>query len=316
MKLCMRDKIIITVIGAVILFFIGYKLIFVPTGNKIAELHTEKSQVEGLSSDITPIVEQTNKLKEREKKLIESVDNIKTLDGGLTATNEEFLVFLGDSARQNNVDVIGFNDLGTNELDGIYTATYDFELRGNTVDINKVLEDINNIGIKCSYGSVSFRQNEEFDYLRRFYDDITDLPWYKEPTEDEKKKTEDVPEVPEPPKSVYEPEPVTPSVIIPEPVTPVVPEKVPEKVPETKPEEKPEQKDENINDRLNRLLEQTACHSKYKAVFLTNTVTDNTVYKRTQNMRLAVTVQLIMFNEPSADSSFLIKRSASLDEIL
>lgn len=138
-------------------------------------LEQNKAEVEGQSGDITPLEEKSEKLRSEEKKLKDSVDNIKKLSGGLTTTNEEFLVFLGKSAEENNVAVSGFTDLGTTDTDGIYRSTFDFELKGSGADINKVLEDINNIGIKCSYGSVSFRQNEKYDYLKRFFDDLSDL---------------------------------------------------------------------------------------------------------------------------------------------
>ena len=49
----------------------------------------------------------------------------------------------------------------------------DMELKGNGADINKVLTDIENLGVKYSIGSVSYRQNEQYDYLKRFYDDLT-----------------------------------------------------------------------------------------------------------------------------------------------
>ena len=120
--------------------------------------------------------------------LLHTADNkLFLLDkNGITATNEEFLVFLGNSAKENNVAVSGFNELGTEVKGGIYRTVFDFELKGSSVDINKVLEDINNMGIKCSFGSVSYRQNEGFDYLKRFFDDISELPWYKEKEDDDK----------------------------------------------------------------------------------------------------------------------------------
>ena len=317
MKLGVRDRIIITIFGLIALIYCAYNFVIVPTSGKVSKLHEEKVQVEGLSADITPIMEQVEKLQSKEKELAESVDNIKTLDGGATAVNEEFLVFLGDSAKKNNVSVIGYNDLGTDEANGVYTSTYDFELRGNTQDINKVLEDIDGIGIKCSYGSVSLRQNENTEYLKRFFDNFTDLPWYKEP-EEEKDVQPETPEVKPPAETVepvYPAAPYVPSVILPEePVAPAVPD-VPEKT-EPAPNEKTDKKDESINDRLNRLLEQTAANGNYEIIFLAGTENGTVQYKQSQMMRLAVTVKLIMFREPSADTSFLKRKEAKPVEVL
>lgn len=317
MKLGVRDRIIITVLGLLAVLYCAYNFLIVPTEVKISKLHEEKVQVEGLSADITPIMEQVEKLQNREKELAESVDNIKTLDGGATAVNEEFLVFLGDSAKKNNVSVIGYNDLGTDEMNGVYTSTYDFELRGNTQDINKVLEDIDGIGIKCSYGSISLRQNENTEYLKRFFDNFTDLPWYKEPEEEKDVQTEPPEEKPpaETVEPVYPSAPSVPSIILPEePVTPAVPD-VPEKT-EPAPDEKTEKKDESINDRLDKLLEQTAASGNYKIIFLAGTENGAVQYKQSQMMRLAVTVKLIMFREPSADTSFLKRKEAKPVEVL
>ncbi len=333
MKLGLRDRIIITIFGFLAVFYCAYNFAFVPTGERIAKLREEKSQVQGLSADITPIMEQAEKLQSKEKELSESVRNIKTLDGGATAVNEEFLVFLGERAEVNNVSVIGYNDLGADETNGVYTSEYDFELRGRTQDINKVLEDIDGIGIKCSYGSVSLRQNEDMDYLKRFFDDLTDLPWYSEP-EEEKKAVEVVPKKEseeKPVQPVYPVQPAIPSIVLPkeEPVkepaeetvpdvpkeaaTPVVPD---EKDVQTETANETEEHEENINDRLDKLLEQTASNGNYNIILIAGQESGIVQYKQSQTMRLAVTVKLIMFREPSEDTSFLKRRGANSVEVL
>jgi hypothetical protein len=248
-----------------------------------------------------------------EKEVKDSVNNIKKLSGGLTATNEEFLVFLGDSAKANNVTVSGFNELGTEAKDGIYRTIFDFELKGSSVDINKVLEDINNIGIKCSFGSLSYRQNEGYDYLKRFFDDMTELPWYKEKDDEEEKSNE---------QQEYKEETEKPVVV------PDIQQKPQQQVPDTSdstpdpivPEED-NQGQQSIEDRLNSLLEQTSVLSQkpYNVVYLTNTESGRQAlseYKLGQQMRLNVTVCLIMYNEPSFENSFLNKTESESDEVL
>lgn len=314
MTLTFRDKIILLVLAFAVGIYVGYQALWIPATAKIAELEQNKQSIQNLAGDLEPLKEQTEKLKQQEKEIKESVNNIKGLSGGLTATNEEFLVFLGDSAKENNVVVSGFNDLGTQEKDGIYRTVFDFELKGNSVDINKVLEDINNMGIKCSFGSISYRQNEGYDYLKRFFDDLSELPWYKE-KEDEEEKTDEQQEHQET-SETEKPVPGTGTEQIPQQQTPVSPDTPADSTTPPAQDKQPE----SIEDRLNDLLQQTSYTTQkpYKVVFLTNTQNEKptTEYKAGQQMRLNVTVCLIMYNEPSFENSFLNKTESDSDAIL
>lgn len=315
MTLTFRDKIILLVLAFAVGIYVGYQALWVPATAKIAELEQNKQSIQNLAGDLEPLKEQTERLKQQEKEVKESVNNIKGLSSGLTATNEEFLVFLGDSAKENNVVVSGFNDLGTQEKDGIYRTVFDFELKGSSVDINKVLEDINNMGIKCSFGSISYRQNEGYDYLKRFFDDLSELPWYKE-KEDEEEKTDEQQEQQET-SEAEKPVPGEGTEQIPQQQAPVAPDTPADSA--TPPAE--DKQPESIEDRLNDLLQQTSYRTQtpYKVVFLTNTQTTEqptAEYKAGQQMRLNVTVCLIMYNEPSIENSFLNKTESDSDAIL
>ena len=320
MTLTFRDKIILIVLAFAIGIYVGYQALWIPATAKIAELEENKQSIQNLAGDLEPLLEETERLKKAEKEVKDSVNNIKSLSGGLTATNEEFLVFLGDSAKENNVIVSGFNDLGTEAKDGIYRTVFDFELKGSSVDINKVLEDINNMGIKCSFGSISYRQNEGYDYLKRFFDDLSELPWYKE-KEDEEEKTDEQQEQQETSKAET-PVPGTGAEQIPQQQAPVTPDTPADSA--TPPAE--DKQPESIEDRLNDLLQQTSYKTQtsyrtqtpYKVVFLTNTNAEQPTaeYKAGQQMKLNVTVCLIMYNEPSFENSFLNKTESDSDAIL
>lgn len=328
MTFTLRDRMIVFVLAFLLGIYGAYKLIWVPTELKIEQLEEKKTSVEGLAGDITPLIEKSEQLKKEEMKLKESVENIKLLSGGRTTTNEEFLVFLGNSSKENNVDVTGFNDLGTTNNGGIYKAVFDFELKGKSTDINKVLEDMSNIGIKCSVGSVSYRQNEQFDYLKRFFDNISELPWYKEPEETEKEEKPDIDGAESnsnefPAESVA---PVTPDISRPEP-TPEKQIPTPKPTPAPSPSQNPlpsptqpvetPKKPETLEDRLNDLLEDTAAvETPYKIVYLTDTQQNGVTYKEGQDMRLAVTVCFIMFQEPSMSTSFLSQVESDANGIL
>lgn len=310
MTVTLRDKFILLVLAFALLAYGGYKTLWIPATEKIALLEQNKAEVEGQSGDITPLEEESEKLRSEEKELKDSVDNIKKLSGGLTTTNEEFLVFLGKSAEENNVAVSGFTDLGTTDTDGIYRSTFDFELKGSGADINKVLEDINNIGIKCSYGSISFRQNEKYDYLKRFFDDLSDLPWYKEPEKEESANgTETIPEIKLPEITI--PDYIPDYDLTPQPDEPA---SLPQPTEPSEKEETPKDEPKSIEERLNDLLEQTSVKNMpYRITFLANS---SDSYKSVQNMRLSVTVCFIMYNEPSRETSFLNNTESGDDAIL
>ena len=314
MTLTFRDKVILLILAFAACIYVGYQALWIPATAKIAELEENKLSIQNLAGDLEPLKDETDRLKKAEKEVKESVNNIKNLSGGLTATNEEFLVFLGDSAKENNVTVSGFNDLGTTQKDGIYRTVFDFELKGSSVDINKVLEDINNMGIKCSFGSVSYRQNEGYDYLKRFFDDLSELPWYKE-KEDEEEKTDEQQEQQETAET-EKPVPETGTEQIPQQQAPVTPDTPAEPIIPPAQDKQPE----SIEDRLDDLLQQTSYTTQkpYKVVFLTNTQSEQpkAEYKAGQQMRLNVTVCLIMYNEPSFENSFLNKTESEQDAIL
>ena len=318
MTLTLRDKCILIFLLFAVCLCGGYHSLWRPARERIAMLEENKSEVAGKAGNIAPLREQTQKLQKEAKELEDSVSNIKKLSGGFTTTNEEFLVFLGQSAKENNVAITGFNDLGLTNQDGIYRAVFDFELKGNSVDINKVLEDIGNISIKCSYGSFTYRQDEEYDYLKRFFDGFTELPWYKEPDEEDKEEI---------PDKVYEPEVVIePSVPNYVPVLPAAPTAVPTETPTEAPrvilseEPKPteavpeENKPRSIEERINELLKETSMQEvSYKVIRLTNT---EPIYKKGQDMRLSVTVCFVMYTEPSSETSFLKHTGSEENEVL
>ena len=311
MTLTLRDKIILIVLSLIVSIYVGYQVLWIPATQKVAELEENKQSIQNLAGEIEPLLKETQRLKKTEKEVKDSVNTIKKLSGGLTATNEEFLVFLGDTAKENNVIVSGFNDLGTKVKDGIYRTVFDFELKGNSVDINKVLEDINNMGIKCSFGSVSYRQNECYDYLKRFFDDLSELPWYKEKEEEEEAKKEEQQNQSNAPE-IQNPAPVPDIEVIPQPIIP----------PDTSPRPSIPSEDtipKSIEERLNELLLQTSFyHKPYEIIFSNNTQTPlpKIEYKSGQQMKLNVTVCLIMYNEPSLENSFLNKTESDADAVL
>jgi hypothetical protein len=149
-----------------------------PLGEKISELEISKSKVEGFTADITPLLEQSQALSAEKNRLEQSVDTIKETKSK-TLTKEEFLLYLGKTTTSSGVKLLTFNDFGTEEKGGIYKAKFDFELQGSAASINSILSAIDRMDVKYSVASLSFRQDKDYDYLKRFFDSTTKLPWYQ-----------------------------------------------------------------------------------------------------------------------------------------
>lgn len=309
MKLSIRDKVILIILAAAVTGFCEYKFICVPLSHIASEKQEEHNNAKAMLSDITPLVKETESLKEKEASLSRRTEKIRNEAAGATVTNEEFLVYLGNSVALNDVCVTGFNHLETKEENRTYKMILDFEMKGNSNNINCVLTDLDNMGIKYSVGSFSYRQNEEYNYLKRFYDDLTDLPWYKEP-ESIEDNTDIIDEIPsyEDDNYLYN-EPFYfddnndmnyDVPYSPEPET-VVPEDTPKTDEETEPQlEEPK----SIDERLNELLEPMVyMNNGYNTVYLDNKT--DYLYNKGQEMRLSVTVCLIMFKEPKQGSGIL-----------
>ena len=288
MKLGPKDKFILLFIALIAVTFAASKFIIKPLGDRIEWLMAEKTETLGLKTDISPLIEKSKKLKNQEELLRENVENIRNADGGKTLTEEEFLVFLGNSTKKNSVSVIDFSNIDQAKDDGLYRSIFDFEIRGDSKNIGKVLRDIEDLGIKCSYGSLSYRQNAEYDYLMRFFDLFTELPWYKEEDFNEEQEEENT--VLEEQEDMFKSDVKTSEMPI---------EEYPYKIPEQ--EILPENKREDINDRLNSLLEPTYSRTQQGSIMLLT----NKTAKSSQDMRLAVTVCFVMFTEPSESHSIL-----------
>lgn len=310
MKIKFRDKAIGIVLVLALSTAAVFNYIVFPANDKVKQLNQKKEEASRLVSDIEPLIEDFEDKKAERSNAEEKYNIIKSEEAYKTSTSEEFLVFLGNCAEKNNVKVTGFSDLGNKYEDGLYKSYYDIELSGMPLAVNRAIKELNKMGIKYSVGSVSFRQDKEYDYLKRFFDTMTGLSWYKEPEEEKE----------EPPVNETEKENESQANEVP------LEKPLDEKPQQEKPKEdnnivqknepvpgiviEPEQNqgallpdDKNIEDRLNELLKTGMFNPAYKIMPLTNTITETDILSN--EMRLSFTVCLIMFNEPSEETSFI-----------
>ena len=310
MKIKFRDKAIGVVLVLALSTAAVFNYIVFPANDNVKQLSKKKDEAARLVSDIEPLIEDFEDKKAERTNAEEKYEIIKSEEAYKTATSEEFLVFLGNSAEKNGVKVTGFSDLGTKYENGLYKSYYDVELSGMPLAVNRAIKELNTMGIKYSVGSFSFRQDKEYDYLKRFFDTMTGLSWYKEPEEEKE----------EPPVDETEKENEQQAVDVP------IEKPLYEKPTQEKPKEEnnvvqknepiqgiviePENnqgavlpEDKNIEDRLNELLRTGLFNNTYRVMPLTNTIAETDILS--SDMRLSFTVCFIMFNEPSDETSFI-----------
>lgn len=325
MKIKFIHKATAVIMACICILYLCFSYIVIPANKKVDALNAQKEQLEAKSSDIEPLLKQKAELEEKRDMCFKEYDDIRFKKASNTATAEELLVFLGGAAEKNNTKVTGFSDLGTiQEDDGFYKSYYDIELSGSPFDIARTVQALNDMKIKYSVGSMSYRQDKEYDYLKRFFDTETDLPWYTEPEEEE--DTLDIKE-PESSETTTNNAPSDNSldntqqgsVLPPQSNNPPVIEKNEEVHGETeKPSRNegtvlPDEEDKTIEDRLNDLLNISVSNNiTYRVIPLNNVVYQEPLLY-SNNMRLSFTICLTMFNEPSPDTSF-IKLKPDADE--
>lgn len=307
MKMTLRDRIIVLTLLLFVMVYGGYQLLWVPLGERISALEQSKSEMEGLTADITPLLRQSEAMSAETKRLQESIDTIKKM-GDKTLTKEEFLLYLGKCATAGGVKLLGFSDLGEDESNGIYKAKFNFELQGSASSLNTVLSDIDRMGVKYSVGSVSYRQLGDYDFLKRFFDAETNLPWCKEP------ENQDGPEQ-QTEEPLFPEEMPFPSLPDTTELFPTAPKSTPPDVepiptPDT-PAPSEESKEKSITERLDELLEQTSQTVSYQVVFLTN-IPDDLETVSGQEMRLAVTICFLMFEKPGLSNSFMTEQAEGI----
>ena len=310
MKIKFRDKAIgIVLILALTTGAVFYYIVF-PANDNVKQLSKKKDEAARLVSDIEPLIEDFEDKKAERTNAEEKYEIIKSEEAYKTATSEEFLVFLGNSAEKNGVKVTGFSDLGTKYENGLYKSYYDVELSVMPLAVNRAIKELNTMGIKYSVGSFSFRQDKEYDYLKRFFDTMTGLSWYKEPEEEKEEPPVDETEKENEQQAVEAPieKPLNekPTQEKPKEENNVVQKNEPIQGIVIEPEKNqgtvlPE--DKNIEDRLNELLKTGLFNNTYRVMPLTNTIDETDILS--SEMRLSFTVCLIMFNEPSDETSFI-----------
>lgn len=178
MKLTVRDKIIIGIVGLVMILYTGFQTFWKPCIANVTGLENKRAELKGLIVDKAPIDKQIETLEREEAELLAKVSDSSI--NSVAITKEEFLVFLGINTVNNGAKLQRFYDFGIKNKDDIWQTTYDLEVAGTAYGINKLLNDIKDLGMQCKFSSFSFRQNADNQFLTRTFDELTKLPWFAE----------------------------------------------------------------------------------------------------------------------------------------
>lgn len=319
MKLTVRDRLILCVVAILIGVFGCAKLIWQPLSSKIIAMKNERAELKLTLTDKSPLEQTLKQLHIDNESLTKQISKIKGADTAKTLTKEEFLVFISNAAQKNDAEIIRFNDLGMENQNGVWKATFDFQIRGTLSNINTICEKIDMTGIRYSIGSMSLRQNEKYPYLERSFDQFSNLEWYIDPVKP-KEDSQDI--TPNEESLILPHEEITPTI----PVSPdVLEESIPDSTPTPSPTPTlppmPDTDNGDITDRLNELLELTNYSTPaYKFMFLSDSINFEPSFSVDNDnddvMTIAITLQLIMYEKPIVGASIIITEEGESDNAI
>ncbi len=180
-----KYKAAIIAAALVLVFVIFVKLIFLPIisfgqtqSEKAANLRKSTGYVDELNEELSS-------LESRRQKLTATVMEINDNERQNRTNAAKMLDWLGLEAKAYYLDIISFNEPESSTSDGRVTeTTLSWELRGPIPNLYKFIEDLDELGIKHSVGSINLRIDEDYDFLGRYYDAVTSIPWYSDPLKD------------------------------------------------------------------------------------------------------------------------------------
>lgn len=251
------------IVFAVILFF---KLVFMPI---LAFGHSQSEKAADLKKNtgyIDELLEKRDSLNKEYAEILGQITDISEAEKNKNTNVTKMLDWFGLKANDYSLDVISFNELQNGSSDPrIKETVLNWEIRGTMPRLQGFCSELDNLGIKYSIGSISLRIDESYDFLGRYYDTVTCIPWYSNPLDEqpEPEKHEQSPSVTVSPQPEQDTPVQTPE---PQPVQPLPSQNTPE--PANEPEKPAAAKTPSINDRLNELLQKTHFINgeKYRAI--------------------------------------------------
>ncbi len=269
-----KYKAAIIAAALVLVFVIFVKLVFLPIIS-FGQTQSEKAaNLKESTGYVDELNEELSQLESRRQKLTAKVMEINDNERQNRTNAAKMLDWLGLEAKAYYLDIISFNEPESSTSDGRVTeTTLSWELRGPIPNLYKFIEDLDELGIKHSVGSINLRIDEDYDFLGRYYDAVTSIPWYSDPLKDavQPASPSDVrPEAPSSEQPQISPESKPPASELEEPEEPVKQEPLSpttvtspdtsepqQPVHQTAPEKAPKNERPTLNDRISDLLTKT-----------------------------------------------------------
>lgn len=183
-----RDKALLAIILVVAILSGVWYLAITPIREATAAVNNEIATVEGKVDNIDSLNQRISNLTTSDMKLSEKL-KAQATSNSRTINKQEFVLFLTNKCKDNQVELTRFDDLGTvNDGKGVWRSTYDFQVRASHADILKICSEIDALGIDYNVTSISLRQNLQLSWTERASDNSTRLPWY---IDSEKSKEEE-----------------------------------------------------------------------------------------------------------------------------
>lgn len=180
-----RDKVLLIVLAIIVAFYLVYSFGYKNLKAYGEELKHELSSLEKSVPDIESLRVEEESYDSQIEEIDTKIDTIK-LEGGSGAINKQGLLqYISEWAETFDVDVIRFKEIDNSEANGVWRTRYEIQLGGSLNDLVVMANKLDDLNISYNVLSMSLRQLMDHPWLKRGYEDLSDLPWMNFEKEDE-----------------------------------------------------------------------------------------------------------------------------------
>lgn len=163
-QLSKNEKALLTILGAVILFWISYKFIYIPQNEKLEALKLKRAEYELAIEDINTTLRKENAIKTEWHDL--NIEKERVVSNYFPTLDQPQIIYLLNEliAHENvNIEDISFTRPEITEFEGFQVNSMDIAIpySGNYLGIMDVLESINGSSRKIMVDNLSMDANAE-----------------------------------------------------------------------------------------------------------------------------------------------------------
>ncbi|NLJ84686.1 MAG: hypothetical protein GX336_07235, partial [Halanaerobiaceae bacterium] len=180
-----RDKVLLIVLAIIVAFYLVYSFGYKNLKAYGEELKHELASLEKSVPDIESLKIEEEGYDSQIEEIDTKIDTIK-LEGGSGAINKQGLLqYISEWAETFDVDVIRFKEIDNLEANDVWRTRYEIQLGGSLNDLVVMANKLDDLNISYNVLSMSLRQLMDHPWLKRGYEDLSDLPWMNFEKEDE-----------------------------------------------------------------------------------------------------------------------------------